>query len=151
MKAKHGFTLIELMVTIAIIAIVAALLLLALASMKAKAKRTACMDHLHQINLGLRMYCDDANDSTPGVRSNRNAFLGYKELIKNYVGLNGVPSPQEKIFACPADTFYYDYYGTKHHPPPYVAQGLCSLSNRDYSSYVFNGGNLTHPFNGIVR
>ena len=52
------------------------------------------------------MYCDDHNDKSPelGVIT----FINYKEVMKSYVGLNGPSSPQDKIFACPADILYYD-------------------------------------------
>ena len=70
-------------------------------------------------------------------------FMVTRSLMKNYVGLNGAPSPQDKLFSCPADVFYYNWYITNR-PPAYVPQSLCSLSNRDYSSYAFNAGNLTH-------
>jgi prepilin-type N-terminal cleavage/methylation domain-containing protein len=63
MKFKTGFTLVELLVVIAIIAILAALLLPVIGSVKAKARRTVCMNNLRQINLGLRMYL-----TTPAVK-----------------------------------------------------------------------------------
>jgi prepilin-type N-terminal cleavage/methylation domain-containing protein len=56
-----GFAFLELLVVIAIVSILAALLLPALSAAKEKAKRTACLDHLRQINAGIRMYSDDAN------------------------------------------------------------------------------------------
>ena len=57
--------MIELLVVIAIIAILAMLLLPVLNVVKDRAKRTTCLNNLRQINLGLRMYCDDSSDNLP--------------------------------------------------------------------------------------
>ena len=140
---RTGFSLIELLAVIAIIAIVAALLFPAFGRTKEKARRTTCANNLKQINLGLRMYTDDFSDlapNTPAPNTNVSmnnfiAVIGYKKLMKHNVGLKGDSSPQDKIFACPADTFYFD-------APPIglVQQGFYEQAFTDYSSYAFNAG-----------
>ena len=102
-ELKTGFTLIELLVTIGIIAILASLLLTGISLASRKAKRVTCMNNLRQINLGVRMYADDSNDKSPGkVAGERLVFTGYKEIMKNYVGLRGASSPRDRLFSCPA-------------------------------------------------
>src|ERR1700729_1391503 len=105
MASRRAFTLIELLVVIAIIGILAALLLSVLSRAKAKAQRTTCLNNLRQIALGVRMYSDDSNDSSPSLGSAGltttnmvQLYVGYKALMKNYVGLNGASSPQDKLF-----------------------------------------------------
>jgi prepilin-type N-terminal cleavage/methylation domain-containing protein len=155
-KLKTGFTLLELLVVIAIIAILAALLMAAVGLAKDKAGRIVCLNNLRQINLGVRMYSDDSNDKTPKpVAAVLNPYDAYKELMKSYVGLKGKSSKQEKLFVCPADTFYCDYWlGHYPHSAPlvgYVSGGICARPDFDFSSYAFNAGNLVgdneHPAN----
>ncbi len=50
---------------IAIIAILAAMLLPALASAKAKAQRTQCMNQMRQLGLGFPMFASDNSDMLP--------------------------------------------------------------------------------------
>jgi prepilin-type N-terminal cleavage/methylation domain-containing protein len=146
--ATKGFTLIELLVVIAIIAILAALLLPVLSHAKAKAKRTVCLNNLRQINQGIRMYADDSHDASPSPGSAAASidiltlYSGYKALMKSYVGMNGASSPQDKVFACPADLFYPNWVFATHPAPPwhYVQKSLHDEPFLDYSSYVFNGG-----------
>jgi prepilin-type N-terminal cleavage/methylation domain-containing protein len=144
-----GFSLVELLVVIAIIAILAGLLFPALGRAKAKAKRTTCINNLKQINLDLRMYTDDFSDLTPNTpaentnvsMNNFIAVIGYKKLMKGNVGLKGESSPHDKIFACPADTFYFDAPPVGH-----VPHGFHEQAFTDYSSYTFNAGGTNRLF-----
>lgn len=65
MKLRCAFTLIELLGVIAILAILAALLLPALARVRATAKRTHCLSNLHQMGLAAQIYVNDQEGSFP--------------------------------------------------------------------------------------
>jgi prepilin-type N-terminal cleavage/methylation domain-containing protein/prepilin-type processing-associated H-X9-DG protein len=62
---RHGFTLIELMVVIAIIAILAAMLLPALNKSKAKAQGIMCMSNIRQLSLAWLQYAYASEDRIP--------------------------------------------------------------------------------------
>lgn len=59
--------MIELLVVMAIIAILASLILPSVAGVKEKARRTQCLNNLRQLNLGLIMYGQDNNDHMPDM------------------------------------------------------------------------------------
>jgi prepilin-type N-terminal cleavage/methylation domain-containing protein len=64
-RNQAAFTLIELLITIAIIAILAALLLPALARARDKTRAVQCAANLRQWGLAGRMYADDFSDFLP--------------------------------------------------------------------------------------
>ena len=60
-----GFTLVELLVVLAIITILAALLLPALAGARARAKAITCLNNIRQLGLASQVYTDEFNDRLP--------------------------------------------------------------------------------------
>jgi type II secretory pathway pseudopilin PulG len=142
-KAENGFTLLELLVVLFTIVVLVALLLTGLKGAQNKSRQTICLNNLRQISLALRQYIDDSLDQTPRIRGTaRDGFFtayGYKKLIGNYVGTGGQSSPQEKAFACPADTFYY---GASGGFTVLISKSLHDQPFTDYDSYGFNAGNL---------
>ncbi|HTL56419.1 MAG TPA: prepilin-type N-terminal cleavage/methylation domain-containing protein [Candidatus Limnocylindrales bacterium] len=64
-RNRRAFTLTELLVVIAVIAILAALLLPALSSGREKARRTACLSNLREIGVAVTLYASDNNGSIP--------------------------------------------------------------------------------------
>lgn len=83
----RGFSLVELLTVIAILAILATLLSTGLVSAKRKARQTACIANLHQIALAIDLYLDDHHQRPDG-------FLPL--LTSRYL-------PSEKSFRCPED------------------------------------------------
>ena len=64
-RRRAGFTLLELLVTVSIIAILAGLLLPALASARAKARAIQCVHNLRQLSTACLLYASDAEDAFP--------------------------------------------------------------------------------------
>jgi prepilin-type N-terminal cleavage/methylation domain-containing protein/prepilin-type processing-associated H-X9-DG protein len=100
-KAR-AFTLMELLVTIAIIGILAALLLTAASSVKLKAQRAQCLSNIKQLTLGSFMYASE-NNRHAGVEAL--AFPG-----GNWMGTLNEYAKVKGILICPSAPL--------HEPPP---------------------------------
>lgn len=111
MDKDKGFTLVELLVVISVIALLMGILMPALGKARNVAKRTACQSNLRQIGVAFRAYLDDNSDIFPPACAfpwnitDANDPL-YKPPITKFLGLS---LKEPKVFICPADTLekYY--------------------------------------------
>jgi prepilin-type N-terminal cleavage/methylation domain-containing protein/prepilin-type processing-associated H-X9-DG protein len=100
-----AFTLIELLIVIAIIALLAAILFPVFARARENAKRSSCQSNLKQISLGMAQYVQDYDEKFPCIWSG-GSFPGswhWMDSIMPY-------SKNDQIFNCPSDTYSGNSY-----------------------------------------
>ncbi len=143
-RISHGFTLTELIVVVAIIALLAGLMVRTSLKARKTAQRAQCINHCRQIALGIQLYCNDNADSAPLVGQ---ALIGaqgdgvwrtYRHLVNAYVGVKQPASVKDEIFPCPADAFSVGFNSTG---PELGGPAFTVGTAPDFTSYLFNGFN----------
>jgi len=100
-QQSKGFTLIEILVTIAIIAIIAAILFPVFARARENARRASCMSNEKQMGVAAMMYSQDYDE----------------QVLPSYVGSQYWPyllqpyTKSTQVFDCPSDTGNDKYDG----------------------------------------
>lgn len=102
----RALTLVEVLVIIAILALLVALLLPALADAKKKAQRISCVNNLMQIGLGFRVWDNNHTNLYPmNVSTNLGGTLEFaftSEVFRHFqVMSNELATPS--VLVCPAD------------------------------------------------
>ena len=133
--SKSGFTLVGLLVIIAVIAILAAMLLPALASAKKKAQRINCVNNLKQCGLAFRIWAGDNDDKypmdVPKAKGGTREFDTGADTFRHFqVMSNELSTP--KILFCPADTRI-------------AANNFTRLKNQNVSYFVGLDANESSP------
>jgi len=141
---QNAFTLIELLVVIAILIMLVSMAYSPCVRSKSKAQQIVCLNNSRQITIGIHMYLDDQLNNSPGnTNAARSPFLNwteYRKLIGEHVGVKTAPSPEDRLFACPADTFFYDMSGSHR---GFVREPLHAQTNQVFTSYAYNAGMVT--------
>ena len=81
-KNLKAFTLVELLVVVAIIGILATMMLPALAKARESARRAACKSNLHQLQLGMEMYAEANSERYPDSLATLQTFMGGASVLK---------------------------------------------------------------------
>ena len=138
--APNAFTLAELLVAIAIIAVLAALLLPALAMAKSQARSTTCKNHLHQMGLALQMYVNDHENKYPSY------------VNPSDPSLDSVIGPLNTRYWW-AKLLPYDpakWTNVTYHCPGYKGAITGEVKNtRPYGCYAYNGEGVSSGWQGF--
>ena len=119
--APRGFTLVELLVVIGIIALLISILLPVLSKARAASNRVVCLSNLKQLYGGVLMYCNENHGWFPTCAAPSDGIVGGDvqvnddwiwweanrnlddSAIAKYLGAGG--EMLKKLLRCPADTF----------------------------------------------
>jgi prepilin-type N-terminal cleavage/methylation domain-containing protein/prepilin-type processing-associated H-X9-DG protein len=128
---KDGFTLVELLVVISIIAVLIAILLPGLNKARALAHRFRCASNLKQIDLAIRAYAERNNDTYPCSNDPNYGVLWpgrkWRPFIAPYIGGN-IDGNNPSVLWCPVDRYSklnydstsYAYSMAFYYTPEYI-------------------------------
>jgi len=143
-SARRGFTLVELIVVIVIIATLIAVVMAKHPVPREKRRRAACVNNLKQIGLAFQMYATDWNGMYPPKKpvaaSTGNQRLVRNDLLPDWEVIYPEYLGDLKPLFCPSDTrasrVYKEWqHRLKHGGNPRVAIPYYT----DASSYVYTG------------
>ncbi len=104
--ANAGFSVVELLVALGVIAIISAVLFPVFVTARRDARMTACASNLHQVGLSLRMYANDNNgDYPPNNVYIRDAVGDHGQLVW---GLLTPYTHNTQVFHCPDERGRFD-------------------------------------------
>ncbi len=110
--SMRGFTLIEMLVVISIIAVLVALLVPSLSSARAQARQLRCLANLRQHGIVMAAYCNDQRDTAFPWTTRFSAdwmirlapYLGWPKdpwLLSDRVGFSNSADKMLPVFKCP--------------------------------------------------
>jgi prepilin-type N-terminal cleavage/methylation domain-containing protein len=108
--SHKAFTLTELLVVMAVIAILASLLLPALGRAKDQSRNTVCVSQLRQLGVATRLYADNNNNRLPAAEllptsplNPTNPLPRICDVLAPDLGKVGGGTNSPLVFRCPAD------------------------------------------------
>jgi prepilin-type N-terminal cleavage/methylation domain-containing protein/prepilin-type processing-associated H-X9-DG protein len=157
---SRGFTLVELLVVMAIIAVLAALILTALSRAKQRAGAAACTSNLRQLGIAFMLYCENNNDAFPGPGS-RSIYgpqpedwiwwhpgrdIRQSAIVPYIAGFN------DQLFRCPQDSgarppadYPYSYSFNSSDLTGEINPGMSSIITQDRRLYAFKTAQVRNP------
>ncbi len=131
-RGGAAFTLVELLVVIAVVGILAGMLLPALARAQEKAKVTKVHAELYGVGLALEMYADDHDGQLPPVRVNCNSDLAshWCEFPVELAEEGYLPRGNEPGMAARMEDVFH-----RGHTYKYATPGPCILNDTPQGTY----------------
>lgn len=172
-QPRVAFSLVELLVVVAIVGLLTAILLPVFAKSREKARASACISNYHQIGLAIQMYATDADGDTPpdggsfsGIMAdsapylkNTAVFVCPDDFDRVKEGRPGTYRMGSRYQGLPINCGWPDPYSTT--TPPHTAQPstttLLYEAEQDFAqapiqpTYRHNGGAQILFFDGHVK
>ncbi|SRR6266568_279650 len=169
----RAFTLVELLVVIAVMGILASLLMATLSRSKDKAWQASCRNNLHELGLAFHLYHGDFEDQFPGPGSKYEygpqledwIWWQYgREVAKSAIG-KYAGEFNSKLFTCPADRrakslqergylpdepYRYSYALTSYDLTNNLNPGLATIITQERRVFPFKAHAIRNPAHKLM-